>query len=401
MNFERRTSNVELRTTRQPAKDERSTLNVQRSTLKVALVHDWLNGMRGGEKVLEALCELYPEAEIFTLLLEPDKISPRIKRMTIHTSFIQHLPLSRKHYRNYLPLFPRAIERFDLSGFDLVISTSHAVAKGCKPPPDAVSVCYCFTPMRYIWFLYREYFGNNYLKRLLLSPFFSYLRRWDVRSSQRVGKFLAISNVVAQRIRQIYNREAEIIFPPVDTEFFRPGGKPGDYFLIVSALVPYKKLELAVRAFGKLDLPLRVIGSGPLADRLKKMAEDNIHFTGWQSDENLLRQYRGCRALIFPGVEDFGIVPLEAQACGRPVIGLGKGGLTETIIPLTEDGEESPTGIFFPEQTEESLIEGVKRFIKNEEKFDPTVIRAHAKKFDQKIFKAKFWVKIEEIIKTP
>jgi glycosyltransferase involved in cell wall biosynthesis len=366
--------------------------------MKVALVHDWLNGMRGGEKVLEALCELFPEAEIFTLLLERDKISSRIGEMTIHTSFIQHLPFAFKHYRNYLLLFPRAIEQFDLTGFDLVISTSHAVAKGCRPAPSAVNICYCFTPMRYIWFLYREYFGDNSIKKLLLNPCFSYLRRWDIKSSRRVGEFLAISNVVAERIGRIYNRKAEIIYPPVDTDFFRPGGDIGDYFLIVSALVPYKELDLAITAFNYLGLPLKVAGSGPLADKLRGSAGPNIKFLGWQSDEELRLLYQGCRALIFPGVEDFGIVPVEAQACGRPVIGLGSGGLTESTIPLSDDGEDAPTGIFFAERTGESLIDGVKRFMENESKFDPSAIRSHAEKFDRKIFKTNFSDKIKEII---
>jgi len=372
-------------------------MNVQHRQMKVALVHDWLNGMRGGERVLEALCELYPEAEIFTLLLEREKISPRIGEMTIHTSFIQRLPFAFKRYRNYLPLFPRAVERFDLTGFDLVISTSHAVAKGCLPPEESVNVCYCFTPMRYIWFLYREYFGDNFFKKLLLSPCFSYLRRWDIRSSRRVGKFLAISNVVAERIKRIYNREAEIIYPPVDTEFFRPGGEIGDYFLIVSALVPYKELDLAIGAFNRLGLPLRVAGSGPLASKLQESASANIQFLGWRSDDELRRLYQGCRALIFPGVEDFGIVPLEAQACGRPVIGLGEGGLTESTIPLSNKGDVSPTGLFFAERTEESLIDGVKRFMDNESKFEPRAIRAHAEKFDRKIFKNVFSARINQI----
>ena len=366
--------------------------------MKVALVHDWLNGMRGGEKVLEALCELFPSAEIFTLLLERDKISSRIGEMKIHTSFIQRLPFAFRYYRNYLPLFPRAIEQLDLTGFDLVISTSHAVAKGCCPEPSAVNICYCFTPMRYIWFLYREYFGDNLVKKMLLNPCFSYLRRWDIKSSRRVGEFLAISNVVAERIGRIYNREAEIIYPPVDTDFFRPGGDIGDYFLIVSALVPYKELDLAITAFNYRGLPLKVAGSGPLADKLRGSAGPNIKFLGWQSDEELRLLYQGSRALIFPGVEDFGIVPLEAQACGRPVIGLGEGGLTESTVPLSDDGDGAPTGLFFSERTGESLIDGVKRFIENESKFDPASIRAHAEKFDQKIFKTNFSSKINQIL---
>ncbi|MDP8214319.1 MAG: glycosyltransferase [Candidatus Euphemobacter frigidus] len=365
--------------------------------MKVALVHDWLNGMRGGERVLEALCELFPEAEIFTLLLEREKISPRIREMKIHTSFIQNLPFARKHYRNYLPFFPRAIERFDLTGYDLVISTSHAVAKGCRAPENAVNVCYCFTPMRYIWFLYEEYFGDNFLKKLVLGPSFAYLRRWDIRSSRRVGYFLAISKTVADRIARIYNREAEVIYPPVDTDFFHPAESSGDFFLIVSALVPYKRVDRAITAFNRLGLPLKIVGTGPSAARLKEKAGPQIRFLGRQGDDNLRRLYQDCRALIFPGLEDFGIVPLEAQACGRPVIGLGAGGLAETIIPWRSAGGRAPTGILFAKQTVESLIGGINLFLENETCFDRDAIRVHALQFDRKIFKEKFRKKIEEI----
>ncbi|MFH1039353.1 MAG: glycosyltransferase [PVC group bacterium] len=366
--------------------------------MRVALVHDWLNGMRGGERVLETLCELYPEAEVFTLLLEPEKISPRIRGMKIRTSFIQKLPLAKKYYRNYLPLFPRAIERFDLSGFDLVISTSHAVAKGCRPPADAVSVCYCFTPMRYVWFLYEDYFGPGLLKKLLLRPMFAYLRRWDVRSSDRVGRFLAISKNVAGRIDRIYNRQAEVIYPPVDTDFFHPGPSSGDFFLIVSALVPYKKVDLAIAVFNRLGFPLKIVGTGPSAGRLRETAGPNIEFPGWLSDEDLRECYRNCRALIFPGLEDFGIVPLEAQACGRPVIGFGAGGLTETTVPWRGGAGEPPTGVFFYEQTEEALLAAVDLFIKNEAAFDRESIRAHVLRFGRDRFKEEFKCKIDEII---
>ncbi len=369
--------------------------------MKVALVHDWLNGMRGGERVLEALCELYPDAEIFTLLLEPEKVSPRIRGMKIHTSFIQNLPLARRYYRNYLPLFPMAIERFDLTGFDHVISTSHAVAKGCRAPVGAVNVCYCFTPMRYVWFLYEDYFGAGILKKIFLGPLFSYLRRWDVRTSARVHRFLAISKNVAGRIRRIYNREAEIIYPPVDTDYFHPGSGAGDFFLIVSALVPYKKVELAIAVFNRLGLPLKIVGSGPQEVKLRSLAGPNIEFTGWLSDEDLRECYRNCRALIFPGLEDFGIVPLEAQACGRPVIGFGEGGLLETAVPWPGGDGEAPTGIFFTEQTEEALSRAVNLFLENEAAFTSQSIRSHALRFGRERFKNEFKRKIDVIFSSP
>jgi glycosyltransferase involved in cell wall biosynthesis len=367
--------------------------------MRIALVHDWLNGMRGGEKVLEALCELYPEAEIFTLLLEADKISDRIRGMTIHTSFIQRLPFARRHYRHYLPLFPRAVESLDLSGFDLVISTSHAVAKGCRPPANAHSICYCFTPMRYLWFFYQDYFGTGRLKKLLLKPIFTYLRRWDVASSQRVGRFLAISKTVAGRIGRVYNREAGVIYPPVDTDFFTPGSSPpGDYFLIVSALVPYKKIALAIGAFNQLGLPLKVAGTGPDSSRLREQAGKGVEFLGWVDDEKLRELYRNCRALIFPGLEDFGIVPLEAQACGRPVIGFGEGGLAETTVPWPGSEQDPPTGVFFSEPNSDSLLAALRLFLDREGEFDPRAIRKHARVFDREIFKKRFGAAVAETV---
>ncbi len=367
--------------------------------MKVALVHDWLNGMRGGEKVLEVLCELYPEADIFTLLLEREKLSPTIAGMNIRTSFIQNLPLAAKKYRSYLPLFPRAVESFDLRGYDLVISTSHAVAKGCRPPQEAVNICYCFTPMRYIWFLYEDYFGRGVVRKAFLWPFLAYLRRWDVASSRRVDRFLAISKNVAERIRQIYNNAAEVIYPPVDTDFFSPGDDDGDFFLVVSALVPYKRVDLAIRAFNRLRLPLKVIGTGPSEEQLKKQAGKGIEFLGWRSDEELRKYYRRCRALIFPGVEDFGIVPLEAQACGRPVIGLGRGGLLESTVPWKKGVPGSATGVFFYEQNVESLIGGVEFFLDRESDFDRKTIREHSLEFDRRIFKEKIHATIENACK--
>ncbi len=369
--------------------------------MRIALVHDWLNGMRGGEKVLEALCELYPEAEIFTLLLEEEKISERIRGMTIHTSFIQKLPFARRRYRHYLPLFPRAVESFDLSGFDLVISTSHAVAKGCRPPPGVRSICYCFTPMRYLWFLYEDYFGTGAVKRLLLEPVFAYLRRWDLSSSARVDRFLAISKTVAARIAEVYNREAGVIYPPVDRDFFTPGVPSGDFFLIVAALVPYKRIGLAIEAFNRLRLPLKIVGSGPEHGRLQKRAGPGIEFLGWLGDEELRELYRNCRALVFPGLEDFGIVPLEAQACGRPVIGFGGGGLSESTVPWPGSGEAAPTGVFFDELTAESLVSALRLFMERETDFDPRAIREHTRSFGRELFKEKFRSAVEAAAGNP
>lgn len=355
--------------------------------MKVALIHDWLNGMRGGEKVLEVFCELFPAADIFTLVLERDKLSEKIARMKIKTSFIQNLPGGLRHYRHYLPLFPAAVERFNLKGYDLVISTSHAVAQGVRTPPSALHISYCFTPMRYIWFFYQDYFGAGKLKKLLLQPVLSYLRRWDLSSSRRVDHFWAISKNVARRIERIYNRKSRVIYPPVDGDFFRPGGLPGDYFLVVSALVPYKKVELAISVFNRLKLPLKIIGTGPRQQQLRQAAAENIEFLGWQDNESLREYYRSCRALIFPGEEDFGIVPLEAMACGRPVIGFGAGGLLETVIPWMETGKAAPTGVFFYQQTEDSLLGAVDLFRKREDEFNRQAIRDHALKFNRDIFR--------------
>ncbi len=357
--------------------------------MKVALVHDWLTGMRGGEKVLEVFCEIFPQAEIFTLLCRPEKLSARIRGMKIRTSFIQKLPLASDRYRHYLPLFPRAVESFDLAGFDLVISCSHAVAKGARAPAGVPHLCYCFTPMRYAWFLAEDYFGKNPLKQALLRPFLAGLRRWDLETARGVGRFIAISETVAARIAEIYGRAAEVIHPPVDADFYTPGGERGDYFLVVSALVPYKRVETALEAFKRLGLPLKVAGGGPLEGRLRRLSGGKIEILGWRTNEQLRELYRGCRALVFPGLEDFGIVPLEAMACGRPVIALGRGGLTETVIAPEDPAGRKPTGLFFPEPTPESLAASVRRFGESEEIFRPGAARARAEEFGRGIFTAR------------
>jgi glycosyltransferase involved in cell wall biosynthesis len=369
--------------------------------MKVALVHDWLTGMRGGEKVLEVFCELFPDAHLYTLLHNKGSLSKTIESMDIRTSFIQQLPLVKKKYRHLLPIFPTAIERFDLLGYDLVLSSSHCVAKGVKTDINTLHICYCHTPMRYIWDLYNLYFCKeraNKFTRFATSLVLDYLRKWDLASNKRVDKFVANSKYVSERIKRNYGRDSDLIYPPVDCSYFKPGLSKGDFYLMVSPLAPNKCVDLAIEAFNSIGLPLIIIGSGPEEKKLKKMAGKKIELLGWQSDEIVREHYVNCKALIFPGVEDFGIVPLEAQACGKPVIAYGKGGALETIVPLDSDklnvkseNEQSSnaTGLFFFEQTPESLAQAVVRFEATKELFNWQVIRENAESFDRAIFKEK------------
>jgi glycosyltransferase involved in cell wall biosynthesis len=325
--------------------------------MRVALVHDWLTGMRGGERVLEVFCNLFPDATLFTLIHHKDSMSPAIERMKIVESSLHRWPFGHNHFRHYLPLFPRLIESFDLSGFDLIISSSHCVAKGAIPPPGALHICYCHTPMRYVWDLYENYVRERGpLVRLFLGLNKRPLRRWDVGTAGRVHHYIANSRHVADRIRRHYGREATVIHAPVDDEFFTPGdGQVADYYLVVSALVPYKRVGLAVRAFSRAGRKLIVIGSGSDFKRIRRQAGPSVTFLGNLEDGELREYYRRARALIFPGEEDFGITPLEAMACGRPVIAYGCGGALETVV----DGR---TGLFFHKDTEESLLAAVDKF---------------------------------------
>jgi len=349
--------------------------------------------MRGGEKVLEVLCELYPDATLFTLLHNKGAMSPAIEAMDIRTSFIQKLPFKEEQYRNYLPLMPRAVESFDFSRYDLIISTSHCVAKGAIPGKNALHICYCHTPMRYVWEQFEDYFGKGkagVLTRLGMTMLAPSLRKWDVRTSSRVHHFVANSRNVADRISRYYGRDSEVIPAPVDTKFFTLSKRSAGYYLIVSALVPYKRLDLAIRVFNQSGKKLIIVGKGPDSEKLRGLSSPNIQFLGWQSDENLKKLYAECRALIFPGVEDFGIVPLEAMASGKPVIAFGKGGALETVV----DKGNNATGIFFSEQTAESLTEALKAFEKR--RFHPEAIRRHAEKFSREIFKKKLQKSIQQ-----
>ncbi len=360
--------------------------------MKVALVHDWLNGMRGGEKCLEVLCELFPEAPVYSLFYEKGRVSPLIARHAIHTSWLQRMPWVKTHYRYYLPLYAAAIESMDVSGYDLLISTSHCVAKGAKKGKQALHLCYCFTPVRYAWGFFDEYFGGrDIFSRVLIRGIIQRIRSWDFKASGRVDHFVAISEHVKKRIRTYYGREAEVIYPPCDTDFYTPGpaAKPEDFYLIVSALVPYKRIELAVEAFSHGDRRLVIIGDGPQRKSLEKKASKNIQFLGWQEDAVLREHYRRARALVFPGEEDFGIVPVEAQACGCPVIAYGGGGALETVV-------EGRTGLFFQEFTAESLQSAVERFERID--WDPKAARENALVFSKKRFKDEMKNFIERVI---
>jgi glycosyltransferase involved in cell wall biosynthesis len=355
--------------------------------MATALVHDWLTGMRGGERCLEVFCELFPDADLFTLLHVPGSVSPSIENRRIVTSFIQQLPGARRDYRHYLPLFPAAIRRLDLTGHDLVLSSSHAVAKSVRVPPGALHVCYCFTPMRYVWDMYHEYFGPRagLAQRLLMPPLAAALRRWDRQTASGVDHFVAISRFVADRIRRNYDRSADVIYPPVDVARFRIEESPGEFYLVVSALTPYKRVDLAVDAANRLGRRLVVVGTGPEEARLRAMAGPTIELLGWRDDAETAELYARCRALIFPTVEDFGITPLEAMASGRPVIALGEGGALETVV--APGGSEPATGIFFDRQNAEDLVAAIRRFESGSLRFEPKALRRRAEAFDRPLFK--------------
>ena len=356
--------------------------------MRVALIHDWLTGMRGGERCLEVFCELFPDADLFTLLHVPGSASPVIENRRITTSFLQRLPGVEARYRALLPFFPLAVERFDLRGYDVILSSSHCVAKGVRVPRGTLHLCYCFTPMRYVWDRYDDYFGARapWAVRLLMPPVAAALRLWDRRTARRVHHYIAISRFVADRISRCYGRDAEVVYPPVNCQRFRLSEDAGEFYLVVSALTPYKRVDLAVEAANRLGVRLVVVGSGPEERRLRALAGPTVEFLGWRADAEVAELYARCRALLFPGVEDFGIVPLEAMASGRPVVAFDQGGARETVIPL-EQGMESPTGLFFHEQTVDALAGAIRRFEASAHRFVPKALRAHAEAFDRPLFK--------------
>jgi glycosyltransferase involved in cell wall biosynthesis len=349
--------------------------------MRVALVHDYLNQMGGAERVLMAFHEIFPAAPIYTSIYDPQRVDPAFQQMDIRTSFMQKLPFVKKHHQPFLPLYPFAMETLDLRDYDLVLSSSSAFAKGIITKPQTLHICYCHTPMRWCW-NYEEYVEREQLgktARGVLPFLITGLRVWDQTTAMRVDHFIANSPVVAERIHKYYRREAVVIPPPVEVRRFPfdPHVEIEDYFLIVSRLIPYKRIDLAIEACNRLQQPLVIIGGGRDEERLRKLAGPTIRFLGRLSDQEVLHYYTHCRALLFPGEEDFGITPLEAQASGRPVIAYGAGGALASIV-------DGVTGVFFREQTVESLAEALATF--REQHFNPHIIRNHALEFDMPRF---------------
>jgi glycosyltransferase involved in cell wall biosynthesis len=347
--------------------------------MRVAIVHDWLNQFGGGEVVLEALHELFPEAPIYTTLYDADVMPERYRTWDIRTSFLQRLPRTTAYFRYLMPLYPLAIEQFDLSGYDLVISSSSFWAKGVVTHPGTFHICYCHAPMRYAWDVYYESARDlPAAVRVPLAAIVHWLRQWDVVSAQRVDAFVANSRFIAGKINKYYRRDALVIYPPVDTQYFVPDGPVGNYYVSVSRLRPYKRIEIAVEAFNRLGLPLKIIGDGAELSRLRKLAGSKVEVLGWQPRSKLRDYLAHCRGFVLTAKEDFGIAPVEAMAAGRPVVAYGAGGVLETVI-------EGETGVFFDEQTPESLIEGVRR-LEALMPLDRSKIRAHACQYDRAVF---------------
>jgi len=352
------------------------------SECKVALVHDWLNGMRGGEKCLEVICELFPMADLFTLIHEKGELSNVIESMQIKTSFIQKLPFALKKYRYFLPLFPFAIEQFDFSEYDLIISSSHCVAKGIKKDDSVYHISYVHAPMRYVWDQFETYFKQprvSWYTRVGADLIRPYLQSWDRKSSHGVNTFLCNSQNVRKKIHNYYQRESQVIYPPVNLSCFKPGTKKEDFYLIVGALAPNKRVDLAIESFNRLKLPLKISGSGQDEEYCKSIAKGNIDFLGELSNKQLLNLYQRARALVFPGEDDFGITPLEAQACNTPVIAFGKGGALETV--------SNRTGVFFEEQNVDSLSEAVEKMENNWKNFSAQSFEQQISRFGRDLFK--------------
>lgn len=362
--------------------------------MKVAIVHYWLVNMRGGEKVLEALCELYPDADIYTHVYDSSAISETIKRHRIKTSFIQRLPNAVAWYQNYLPLMPLALRFLNLKQYDLVISAESGPSKGVRLSKNALFICYCHSPMRYVWDLFDEYFRSvGLFKKMMMLICMKPLRIWDRWTSKRVNQFVANSTTVQKRILDCYQRDSVVIHPPVDIDYFQIQEPVSDYYLLFGQLIQYKRPDLAIEAFNQSGRKLVVIGQGGMLEGLKKLAKPNIQFLGRLDDVAIKRYLAHCKALVFPGLEDFGIVPVEVMACGRPAIAFGQGGVLDTVV----DGK---TGIYFREQTAQSLNEAIDQYEKSLNQFNPQAIREWTYKFSKNQFQNKFEELVDRLIKN-
>ncbi len=370
--------------------------------MKTAIIHEWLVNFAGSERVLEQIVRIFPDADLYC---QVDFLSESEREFVLNkeakTSFIQRLPGAKERYRSYLPLMPFAVRRFDMSGYDLIISNAHSVAKGVRKKAGQLQICYCHTPMRYAWDLRDQYLRETGLdagiKGAAVQFMLNRIRKWDFKTAQQVNHYIANSNYIKDRIKRAYGKDATVIYPPVDINSFKVNDKKDNYFLAVSRMVPYKKMGLIVEAFSRLGLPLVVIGDGPDLEKVKSRANKNIEFLGYQDGRVLVEYMQKARAVIFAAEEDFGIVPVEAQACGTPVIAYGKGGATETIIsPENEEDlssgkdSRSPTGLFFYEQTPSALMDAVKRFLTIGDQFDPVEIRKNAERFSIERFRREF-----------
>ncbi len=349
---------------------------------QVALLHSWLNQYGGAERVLEVLHTMYPDAPIYTSMYWPEAMPIAYRQWDIRTSFMQRLPLVKAHHQPFLALYPLAFQQFDLSQYDLVISNSSAFCHGARMGPDTCHICYCLTPARFLW-RYEEYVEREKLPgvaRAVLPVVLGPLRAWDLAAARRVTHYVSISEAIAGRVQRFYGRSSTIIFPPVDTSLYQPVPQQDNYYLIVSRLVPYKRIDLAVQAFNQLGLPLKIVGDGRDKEALQAMARPNIEFLGRIPDAQVKEMYARCRAFVFPGEEDFGLTPLEAQASGRPVIAYAAGGALDTVI-------EGRTGTFFHQPTPDALAEAVRR--QESMSFDSQLIRQHAEAFSIEAFKSR------------
>jgi glycosyltransferase involved in cell wall biosynthesis len=371
--------------------------------VRVAVVHHWFVSQGGGERVAEALAQMYPSADLFALVANPEMMPQSLRDRSLRTSILNRIPFANRIYRQLLPLYPLAVEQIDLSAYDLILTSDSGPMKGTIISPSGVHICYCHSPMRYLWDQYHEYRRSmGRISRAAFSLSAQYVRTWDQRAAQHVTEFAANSCYVASRIRRYYGRESTVIYPPVDTSSGYLVDAPGDAYLTVGRLVPYKRVDLLIQACNRLGRELRIIGTGPEEARLRAQAGNTIKFLGNVDDETLWEEYAHCRAFLFAAEEDFGMAVVEAQACGRPIIGLGKGGVLETVLSLDSTAPCSQdTGVLFYQQTAMAVSEAILRFEAGEHHFQPHYVRQRACRFSAEAFRRSFQNLVDRALKAP